>query len=197
MVYRTDRRNPLYGESGYKRREHDAYWTEARCVESLLRWIDLPPGPFWEPCCGLGHVSRVLASAGLDVVESDLFRHAGAPPPGPRRRYGVDFLTARPPFPFRTIVTNSPFGDAATFFIRRALELLPPDGVACFLLRHAFDAQPGRTDIFRDCPLWAQKLTLLYRPWWTESRDNKPRHEYAWFVWRADHRGPPRILYAE
>ena len=73
-------------------------------TEALLRHIRFR-GPVWEPCCGDGAMSAVLAAHHYKVVSTDIAdRGFGTP--------GVDFLTCQTvPDGCRSIVTNPAYGD--------------------------------------------------------------------------------------
>ena len=76
-------------------------------TEALLRHVRLR-GPVWEPCCGTGAMSAVLAAHGHAVVSSDLAdRGFGTA--------GVDFLACNAVAGgCRSIVTNPPYGDSGS-----------------------------------------------------------------------------------
>ncbi len=88
--------------SGYGRRSRDRYATPAWVTEALLRHFRFR-GPIWEPCCGAGAISTVLAAHGHDVISTDIadcgFGTAG-----------VDFLACRSvQAGCRSIITNPPY----------------------------------------------------------------------------------------
>ena len=114
--------------SGYDREGRDFYATPDWVTEALLQHTRFR-GPIWEPCCGDGAMSNILAAHGYEVVSTDIVD----------RGYGisgVDFLTcdAVPPG-CRCIVTNPPYGDTGSHteqsrspramldFVRQALSL--------------------------------------------------------------------------
>src|SRR4051794_29054930 len=57
--------------SGYERAGQDFYATPTWVTEALLRHVRLR-GPVWEPCCGDGAMSTVLATHGHEVVSTDI-----------------------------------------------------------------------------------------------------------------------------
>src|SRR5215472_741542 len=78
----TERRAIHY--SGYDRKRRDFYATPGWVTEALLQHIHFR-GVIWEPCCGDGAMSRILALHGNEVVSTDIAdRGFGTP--------GVDFL---------------------------------------------------------------------------------------------------------
>ena len=81
-------RGPNFGRpvhySGYGREGQDFYATPAWVTEALLQHVRLR-GSVWEPCCGDGAMSKVLAEHGHQVVSTDLMERGFGTP-------GVDFL---------------------------------------------------------------------------------------------------------
>lgn len=53
------------------RERDDFYATPAPSTEALLS-VEQFEGNIWEPCCGEGHISRVLEDAGYTVQSTDL-----------------------------------------------------------------------------------------------------------------------------
>ncbi|HTW72146.1 MAG TPA: hypothetical protein VME47_19845, partial [Acetobacteraceae bacterium] len=93
--------------SAFERAEDDFYATPSWVTEALLRHIRFR-GQIWEPCCGDGAMSTVLARHGYTVVSTDIAdRGFGTP--------GVDFLACHTvPEGCRSIVTNPPYGDSGS-----------------------------------------------------------------------------------
>jgi hypothetical protein len=128
----------------------------------------------WEPAAGEGHISRVLESAGLDVVSTELR-------PRGYGETGVDFLTQdalRAP----VIISNPPFGDAAAAFIRHAarLEAL----YVAFLLPVGFfqpSARAERDMLWRELPptrVWPLGFRIDFT-----GGGRPPAMPLAWFIW--------------
>jgi tRNA G10 N-methylase Trm11 len=81
---------------------------------------------------------------------------------------GGNFLAkTRLPDPrINAIITNPPYGDdggLACQFIEHALELVP---IVAMLLRVDFDSGVTRQHLFRNCPAFACKLSVLSRINW-------------------------------
>lgn len=121
------------------------------------------------------------------------------------------------------IATNPPFGDDAEKVIRHALTF---ERIRCFafLLRNEWNHGSSRIDLFRKQP-FAKEIVLTWRPrwdWWlTEEQklaarikaniqrvaagkkpkgldepDGSPRHNFSWFIWDREHKGPPTTVFA-
>ena len=71
--------------SGHEREGRDFYATPSWVTEALLQHVRFR-GPVWEPCCGDGAMSTVLAAHHYEVVSIDIAdRGFGTP--------GINFLT--------------------------------------------------------------------------------------------------------
>ena len=57
--------------SEFEREQHDYYATDPQAVEELLK-VESFDKNILEPCCGEGHISKVLEKHGYMVESSDL-----------------------------------------------------------------------------------------------------------------------------
>lgn len=183
-------------ESGYARKPRDAYMTPAWVTWAVIEELRLrgrgllaPGSMIWEPACGTGQMSQVLAAAKLHVVESDI-----EPQTTGGRRF--DFLATDTPDPFTTakldgIFTNPPYSHAEEF-IERALALTEPRrGIVAMLLAVDFDSAKGRQRFFAEHPAFGLKLVLTDRITWFEPElpppgvddVSTPSDNHAWFIW--------------
>ncbi len=130
-------------------------------------------------------MAAVLRRGEYEVVESDIDRED--------EKDSVDFLTCTEMAPgTRSIITNPPYHIGAEF-VKRALDLaLPVGGMVAMLLRHEYDCAKKRRPLFEQ-PAFRIKLTMTQRPHWMENTGNSPRHNFAWFVWDAEHAGPASL----
>ena len=183
------------------RRARDYYPTPAWCLDRLADVVELdllgaPERPVdaahydrvesaWEPAAGRGHLTRALR----EHVPAAIIRQTdieGVPELGIA---GHDFrdtetTTAGP----HRIITNPPFG-ISDAFVRRAVQVVHPDGAVVMLLRLTWlgggsDAHAG--DWLQSWP--PSVYVLPERPRFTDhgSGDSSP---VAWCVWRAPPRG--------
>ena len=53
------------------REKNDFYATPSQATEKLLQ-VEQFDGKIYEPCCGQGHISKVLIDNGYDVESTDL-----------------------------------------------------------------------------------------------------------------------------
>jgi hypothetical protein len=175
------------GNLNYPRSPLDHYPTPENVTLALLPFLHRHTcGPIWEPACGTGAISDVLASSGFTMRNTDI------------KDYGIsteiiDFLKSKETA--HAIVTNPPFAQAEAF-IRQSLALTRERrGMAALLLRHEYDCAAGRVDLFNQPP-FAQKIILTFRPRWIADSTGAPRHNYAWFVWNWKWVTAPIISYA-
>lgn len=139
-------------------------------------------GGVWEPACGLGAISQVIAANGQHVVSSDLNDHGYG-------SSGVDFL-AQQKLLAPNIVTNPPF-NIATKFIQHALSLRPAK--AAFLLRLAFLEGMRRRKLYDAMPparvlVFSKRLPRMHR-FGYEGKKTTSTIAFAWFVWDSEHTG--------
>lgn len=166
------------GQRNVGRQQDDFYRTPPWCTEALLRVEPGMPSGIWEPACGDGAISRVLAEAGRHVWSTDLVG----------RGYGFarrDFLLEYAmPGDIGGIVTNPPFKLADDFALH-ALERLRVPYLA-MLLRLAFlEGMARGAALFTPHPparVWAfGKRPTLWRG--DEVAGTGGSIAYAWFVW--------------
>jgi hypothetical protein len=166
--------------SGYPRRLADDYptpdWATLVVVPHLPPRIDHA----WDPAEGEGAMVRAFNAAGVPMIGTS-----------------DDFLirTQLPDPRINTIVCNPPYGYSgklARQFIEHALTLVP---IVAMLLRVDFDSGRWPQHLFRNCPAFTCKLTLLDRIEWFPGEYGSSTNS-AWFIWDRAHRGPPTIAYA-
>ena len=196
---------PIHASS-YDRRGRDFYATPNWVTEALLRHIRFR-GPVWEPCCGDGAMSAVLAARGYEVVSTDIadcgFGIAG-----------VDFLASRHVRDgCRSIITNPPYGEAAIHegqarssskamleFLRHALALTATvQGQLALLVRLQWIAGKRVAGLMAAAP-FAATIVLTQRIQWFDmgKQTNAGQHHHAWVVFDHEHPPgcPPALLFA-
>jgi hypothetical protein len=190
--------------SGFARETRDFYATPSWVTEALLKHVTFR-GKVWEPCCGDGAMSSVLAAHGLDVVSSDIAdRGFGRP--------GVDFLACTEvPEGCRGIVTNPPYGDTGTpagqekssvamlKFLRHAMRLTESvQGQLALLVRLQWIAGRHASEMLSSGPFAATIVLNRRIQWFQMGADTKTaQHHHAWVVldWGA-RPGVPVLLFA-
>lgn len=163
-------------------------WATRALVEQVLRPRGLvtPYQQAWEPACGEGHMSAVLAESFAVVIATDVFDYSG----GDRMRWPegwwrtLDVLDECETTPVVDwIVTNPPFKTADTF--ARRLVPLGMKGTA-LLVRTAWLEGGERFErLFRPLPpaiiaQFAERVPMTRGRWDPEAATATA---YAWIVW--------------
>ena len=157
------------------RQKDDFYATPPEATQQLLD-VEKFEGKIYEPCCGQGHISKVLIKNGYDVESSDLVD----------RGYGksnIDFLME-----YQTrdnIITNPPYGRLLMQFVRQAQKIA--DKKIAMLLKLTFLEGQERKEFFKECPptrvhVFSKRLSLMKNG---ESYDGGMM-ALAWFVWEKN-----------
>jgi len=171
-------------------RGNNLYETPPEAMRTLLSLMRFTP-TVREPACGKGAISRMLESAGYDVVLSDLVDY------GTHDRHGecqavADFLTSEPDGQDADIVTNPPYGENLNAFVAHALRAYRPRRMALLLNLNFLcgtesedrnfamdDSPPARVYVF------ARRLPMMHRDGW-DGPEASSRMNTAWFVWELD-----------
>lgn len=177
------------GMHSHADRGHDFYATPPEAVHALLAIEDkwLPQGTIWEPACGDGAISSVLASAGRNVISTDIVDRGY---PGARV---MSIFDADHRFTFPAVITNPPF-KLAREFVDAALTHAP---YVAMLLRLAFLEGGARRTWFARTPLArvhvaSRRLPMMHRDGWTGPKAGSAVC-HAWFVWDKRHEGRPVV----
>lgn len=166
--------------SNYKRKEGDFYPTiDKRCIYAFLEHFT--PGKCVDVCAPDGSgIVDTLNDCGYDAI--------GLPDAFPR--------TVKT----KWIITNPPYSrPLVDKIINRQIERIAESQIygLAVLLRSTFDHAKSRIDMFANNPFYAGQIKLMFRPWWSESREKQPIHNYVWQIWTADaFGGSPFIWYA-
>lgn len=157
---------------------------------------------FWEPCCGMGHISNVIIhnienrwTPGKTIASTDLHDHG--------YDFGVadiDFLSANDTGA-DCIITNPPFDRAGTHFtmLKHALSM-PNVKKVCFFMPMQFLETADRANWLIETKslvrVWsfADRVKCLTKGDESLSKDNTAKH-FAWFVFEKGHDGDSTIGY--
>tara|TARA_S200002703_G_C3671250_1_gene206086 strand:+ start:42 stop:620 length:579 start_codon:yes stop_codon:yes gene_type:complete len=159
------------------RQKDDFYATPLEATQQLLD-VEKFQGKIYEPCCGQGHISKVLIKNGYDVESSDLVD----------RGYGksnIDFLME-----YQTrdnIITNPPYGRLLMQFVRQTQKIA--DKKIAMLLKLTFLEGQERKEFFKEYPptrvhVFSKRLSLMKNG---ESYDGGMM-ALAWFVWEKNNK---------
>ncbi len=169
----------------------DIFYTPAHASNSLLAYADdvgLFPksGKIWECAAGQGHVARVLASRGHQVLATDIVRPSTSVYPVGQK----DFLSGDAPSgKTLSIVTNPPYGQSSKLiiaFLQRAFELMcTKNGAIAMLVPFEFDAAWTRADLVGDHPWFVGKVTCKRRIRWLNipQVENGPMGCHSWLCY--------------
>lgn len=163
----------------------DFYPTPAWATHAL---VESEPfvGDIWEPACGDGTMSRVLAKTGNQVVSSDLYDRGFG-------EIGHDFLTTQRRH--ANIITNPPY-NAAEGFVASGLRCA--EKKFALLLRLAFLEGANRANtIFHRAPpsrvwVFSERITFYMKGAQVAGSGTTA---YAWFLWNKDHTGPTELAW--
>lgn len=167
------------------RERDDFYPTPPHATEAMLN-VETFVGQIWEPACGDGAMSKVLAARGYDVISTDLID----------RGFGearTDFLMEwQPRAP--NIVTNPPFKFAQEF-VEQALRLTT--GKVAILARLAWLEGKERRKLFVSTPL-ARVWVFSARVPMSRNGEDMGKGKggmiaFAWYIWDHAHRGAPTL----
>lgn len=163
----------------------DFYPTPAWATHALIESEGFK-GEIWEPACGDGAMSSVLAETGNPVVSSDLYDRGFG-------EVGHDFLATERTAP--NIITNPPFHSAESFVKTAARQAR---GKFALLLRLAFLEGANRANtIFHRTPpsrVWVFSERITFYPKGAKVAGSGTT-AYAWFVWDKDHAGPTELAW--
>ena len=174
-------------KDNWERVPRDYYPTPPETTQALVDYL-APLGKLrvLEPCCGEGHIARVLGAAGHEVTASDI-RHTGY------GTGGVDYLkhpeAAADEYEYDAVITNPPFSHAEDV-IRRALRDAP---VVAMLLGNDYWHAASRARLFNTRKPRAV-LALTWRPIFLVERGSSPLANMAWTVWDDEHEGDTRYV---
>ena len=164
----------------HERQREDFYATEPIAVEHLMK-LEQFNESIWEPACGEGHISKVLAAHGYKVVSSDLVD----------RGYGGvgDFLAMDNIEWKGDIVTNPPYKYAQEF-VEKALQIIPEGNKVAMFLKLQFLEGKARKDLFRNYPpktVWVSSSRL--RCGMNGVFEGTSAVAYCWFIWEKGYKG--------
>ncbi len=141
-------------------------------------------GPVHEPCCGEGSIARVLEEHGCDVIGSDVRLHGEIW--GDR---GVDVFSLGSAV---NVVTNPPETDYLE--IANHLVRIATGKVALLLRSQCLERRsmptPSRVYLLRG-------RRQRFAPGGNWDMPVVTKHQYSWFVWDKEHRGPTEHLEIE
>ena len=175
-----------------EREQHDYYATPPIATE-LLCQIETFSNDILEPCCGEGHIAKVLEANGYNVEAMDLID----------RGYGkgdVDFLEYNE-IVGKDIITNPPYSMAQEF-VEHAMEIITDGHKVAMFLKLSFLEGQERRKMFNKYPpktIWvsSSRLGCAKNGEFKVDRNGNLKADsavaYCWFVWEKGYKGNPEI----
>lgn len=142
--------------------------TEPWMVEALLK-VETFGKEVWEPCCGEGHISKVLTAHGFEVYSSELdtkYRYGDVGVDFLKTWRHVDSIITNPPWPF----DGGPWLNypAHAIYLARKVAMLMPFYFLDHSQRRRFIRQnPPKAIYLLDANVWGIHATA----WWVWERD--------------------------
>lgn len=181
------------GSVNYERVENDFYATDPQSVMDLLQLENFNGDTILEPCCGQGHISKVLESnTNCKVWSQDLINRGYG-------QGGIDFLKADfGDRKYTHIVTNPPYKYAKEF-VAKSLSITT--GKVAMFLKIQFLEGQARKEWFKNTPLkyvyvFSKRQVVLNNGLETNPKTGKKWANtmcFAWFVWEHRYNGEPII----
>lgn len=165
----------------HERQPEDYYATDPKAV-TLLLGLEKFKGPILEPCCGEGHISKVLLENGFKVKSFDLVD----------RGFGKvqDFLSDEVSYWKGDIITNPPY-KLANEFLNKALQIVPNGRKVAMFLKVQFLEGKQRKAFFKKYPpkkIWVSSSRLKCGMNGDFGGANSTL-AYAWFIWEKGYQG--------
>lgn len=164
------------------REKDDFYATPSEATEALLK-VESFNGKIYEPCCGQGHISKVLIKHGYNVESTDLVDRGFGQPK-------IDFLMELQPRD--NIITNPPYGRLLIEFVRQCQNLSKYK--IALLLKLTFLEGQERKSFFEMYPpirvhVFSKRIALMKNG---DSYDGGMM-ALAWFVWEKGNKSKPLV----
>lgn len=178
--------------SEVEREENDFYATPPIATEALLKIIDLDKNiPILEPCCGKGHISKILEENDFKVVSTDLiYRGYGIG--------GVDFLEQKSTKESDyNIITNPPYKYAQQF-VEKSIEMVKEGNYVIMFLKLTFLEGGKRYEMFKKYPpkyiyVFSDRVNSSLGGDFEKDNETGGAVCYAWYIWEKGFKGNPII----
>lgn len=176
-----------------ERQEHDYYATDPIAIK-MLKQTPFFDGvkSVWEPACGGGHLANAIKELGYPVYATDLYDYGYE-----NAKTGIDFLTTSAT-DADAIITNPPYKYALEF-CQHCADIGVPK-FAMFLKLTFLEGQK-RQAFFKVHPpryvaVCVNRVQCALNGDATMFTKSSAAC-YAWFIWEANFKGKPEILWLE
>jgi len=177
-----------------EREQHDYYATPPIATEMLCE-IETFSKDILEPCCGEGHIAKVLEVHGYNVESMDLIDRGFG-------KGGIDFLEYNEVVN-KDIITNPPY-NMAQEFVEHAMEIITDGHKVAMFLKLSFLEGKDRRKMFKKYPpktVWVSSSRLGCGKNGEFKKDKKGNLKadsavaYCWFIWEKGFNGNPEICW--
>ena len=186
------------GSSLRGREEHDYYATPYESTRALFARVSFEGDHFLEPCCGGGHICRVIKETypNAQITAIDKYDRGYG-------ETGIDFLTYTPNELYDNVITNPPFV-LAQEFIEHSLELVRDGGKVAMFLKIQFLEGVKRKSFFdKNPPRYIYVFRARQSPWLSGNpvdEKGKPWSStmcFAWYIFEKGFIGEPIIRWID
>lgn len=126
-----------------ERAHRDFYATPPEATEELLR-LETFSRKILEPCCGMGHISKVLEAHGYEVDSRDIEDRGYG-------KGGMDFLKCSDKNMPVSIITNPPYS-LAQEFVEKSMDVVAEGYKVAMFLKLTFLEGKSRKEMFKRYP---------------------------------------------
>jgi hypothetical protein len=146
-----------------------------------------------EPCCGQGHIAKVLEAQGYNVEAMDLIDRGFG-------KGGVDFLQYNEVVD-ADIITNPPYCLAAEF-VEHAMDILTDGHKVAMFLKLTFLEGQGRRELFKKYPpktiyVSVSRLGCAKNGEFKVDKNGNLKADsavaYCWYIWEKGFHGDPTL----
>ena len=174
-------------------RETNDYYATLPIATELLLGLETFSTDILEPCCGQGHISKVLEAHGYNVESFDLID----------RGYGtggVDFLQYNETVD-KDIITNPPYVQAAEF-VEHAIDIITNGHKVAMFLKLTFLEGQGRRALFTKYPpktvyVSVSRLGCAKNGEFKIDKNGNLKADsavaYCWYIWQKGFKGSPEL----
>lgn len=181
------------------REENDYYATHPKAVEMLLD-LEQFNNNIMEPCCGEGHISKILETHGYNVRSMDLINRGYG-------ECGVDFLQFNEEVN-ADIITNPPY-KLAQEFVEHAMNIITDGHKVAMFLKLTFLESSSRKELFKKYPpkkIWVSSSRIpcgKNGDFYDRDKEGNIKYDkngnpkevssavcYAWFIFEKGYSGP-------
>ena len=174
-------------------RETNDYYATPPVATEMLCGLETFSKNILEPCCGEGHISKVLQKHGYNVESFDLIDRGFG-------QGGIDFLQYDEVVD-KDIITNPPYSEAAEF-VEHAMDIITDGHKVAMFLKLTFLEGQGRRALFKKYPpktiyVSVSRLGCAKNGEFKIDKSGNLKADsavaYCWYIWEKNFKGNPEI----